>query len=85
MTGRSASGRRRQCSSAAWMLARKRAASAPTVRARSVLPRRERRRQRAELGDQGVGPGGGVGGPGGPEERVQEGSAPFLISRRWWA
>ena len=46
---------------------------------------RERRGQRAELGDQGVGPGGGVGGPGGPEERVQEGSAPFLISRRRWA
>ena len=47
--------------------------------------RRQRRRQRAEFGDQGVGPGGGVAGPGGPEERIQEGSAPFLISRRWWA
>ena len=45
----------------------------------------ERRRQRPEFGDQGFGPAGGFGGPGGAEERVQEGSAPVLVSLRWWA
>ena len=44
----------------------------------------ERRRQRAELRDQGVGPGAGFGGPGAAEEGVQERSAPFRVSRRRW-
>jgi DNA repair protein RadC len=45
---------------------------------------RERCGQRAEFGDQGPRPGVGLGGPARPEERVQDGSAPFRISRRRW-
>ena len=42
----------------------------------------ERGGQRAEFGDQRVGPGSGLGRPGPSEERVQEGSAPNAFSRR---
>ena len=43
-----------------------------SIRARSLVPDRERRRQRAEFGDQRLGPGGGLGRPGGPEQRVEQ-------------
>ena len=60
---RRASGRRRQWSRLAWTSARKRAGSRADDAARDRWSRRERRGQRAEFGDQGVGPGGGLGGP----------------------
>ena len=82
MSGRSASGRRRQWSSAGLDLGEEagRARADRSGRDRWCRPRA--RPAASRIGDQRGGPGGGLAGPGGAEQRVEKRAAPRRVRRR---